>query len=130
MSRGVHRVLVPFESDQDVIGVESVEASSGYHILTQTDILQFILDHVKLLEGFLSTSIVDIGAVKRSVFAVPHTMPVMNAFKCMASSLLPAVAIVQADPRSDTECALINVRLSSCCCLCGFPSDVAAISFL
>ncbi|CAM6118065.1 unnamed protein product [Calypogeia fissa] len=108
MSKGVHRVLVPFESERDVLGVESVEASAGYHILTQTDILQFIQDHAKLLEGFLSLSIADIGAVKRSVYAVPHTMLVMNAFKCMASTLLPAVPIVQADPRLDMESTLIN----------------------
>jgi hypothetical protein len=116
MSRGVHRVLVPSESSDDVRGVESVEASSGYHMVTQTDIIQFMLDHAKVLQGILSFGIADIGAVKRSVFAVPHTMPVLSALKCMAGSLLPALAVVQADPTLDAESTVMNV--SSVCALC------------
>lgn len=109
MSKGVHRVLVPFESQSDTHGVELTESSSGYHMLTQTDVIQFIHDHADAMNSVLKQTVSDIGAVRQSVFAVPHTMAVMTALKCMANTALPAVAIVEAVPDIDKEPMFINV---------------------
>ncbi|KAG6541200.1 hypothetical protein Mapa_017434 [Marchantia paleacea] len=108
MSKGVHRVLVPFESQSDTHGVELTESSSGYHMLTQTDVIQFIHDHAEEMNSVLRQTVSDIGAVRQSVFAVPHTMAVMTALKCMANTALPAVAIVEAVPDIDKEPMFIN----------------------
>ncbi|KAL3677531.1 hypothetical protein R1sor_027479 [Riccia sorocarpa] len=108
MSKGVHRVLVPFETESDVQGVELTESSSGYHILTQMDIIKFIHERAELMNDILRLSVSDIGAVRYSVFAVPHTMAVMTALKCMANTALPAVAIVEAVPGVDKEPMFIN----------------------
>ncbi|KAL2636329.1 hypothetical protein R1flu_007808 [Riccia fluitans] len=108
MSKGVHRVLVPFESESDVQGVELTESSSGYHLLTQMDVIKFIHERAEVMKDILKLTISDIGAFRQSVFAVPHTMAVMTALKCMANTALPAVAIVEAMPDVDKEPMFIN----------------------
>lgn len=103
MGKGIHRALVPVISRLDhVSGVELTEMSPGYHMLSQTDVVRFLSEHNEALNSILTShSISDLGALQHSVFAIPASMTVINAAKCMRNAQLTAVAIV--DPQEDAN---------------------------
>ncbi|ONK60234.1 uncharacterized protein A4U43_C08F15830 [Asparagus officinalis] len=69
-SKGVHRALVPLESHtENVIATELTEASPGYRMLTQMDVLAFLAEHANELKDVISSSVHDLGAVNDNVFA-------------------------------------------------------------
>lgn len=52
-SKGIHRALVPLDTQMElVIGVELAEASPGYRMLTQMDVLTFINHHERAARSF------------------------------------------------------------------------------
>lgn len=113
MSKGIHRALVPVESQLDHIsGVELTEASPGYHMLTQTDLVEYLHTHSKELDFMTNTSVSELGAVHSSVFAAPSCMKVMDVVKCMRNASLRAVAIVESTPDIDKEpmLAIVSIR--------------------
>ncbi|KAJ6850362.1 SNF1-related protein kinase regulatory subunit gamma-like PV42a [Iris pallida] len=98
-SKGVHRALIPLESHtENVIAAELVEASPGYRMLTQMDVLVFLREHADELKNILSCSIGQLGAVNENVFAVTKHTKVLEAIKAMRTAALNAVPVVE-----DTE---------------------------
>ncbi|CAN7041170.1 unnamed protein product [Brassica oleracea var. botrytis] len=115
-SKGIHRALVPvessIESSNTISGVELVESSSAYRMLTQMDLLRFLRDHHSDdLKDVLSRSISDLRAVNESVYAVTASTSVSNAIKSMKAALLNAVPIVHApEVAEEDHLQLINGR--------------------
>ncbi|KAJ4915862.1 SNF1-related protein kinase regulatory subunit gamma-like PV42a [Raphanus sativus] len=115
-SKGIHRALVPLESSIEssntISGVELVESSSAYRMLTQMDLLRFLRDHHSDdLKDVLSRSVSDLRAVNESVYAVTESTTVANAINSMKSALLNAVPIVHApDVAEEDHLQLINGR--------------------
>ncbi|EFJ19242.1 hypothetical protein SELMODRAFT_233423 [Selaginella moellendorffii] len=108
MSKGIHRALVPVSSAMDhVSGVELVESSPGYHMLTQTDVMAFLLVHSQQLEPLMSTDIGSLGAVNKNVYAAPADMRVMDAVRAMRFAFLTAVAIVDPSPVAQLATQLV-----------------------
>lgn len=108
MSKGIHRVLIPIESKMEhTVGVELQEASPGYHILTQTDVVEFLYAHYKELDFMTTTTVLELGAAQSNVYAAPSCMKVMDVVKCIRKSLLQAVAIVETTGDSDKEQTLV-----------------------
>ena len=96
-SKGVHRALVPVESQTDnVIAAEIVEASPGYRMLTQMDVLRFLRARDNEVKDIMSHSVGDIGAINENVYAVAKFTKVIEAIKSMRSFSLAAVPIVEA----------------------------------
>ncbi|KAG2268384.1 hypothetical protein Bca52824_062939 [Brassica carinata] len=115
-SKGIHRALVPLESSIEssntISGVELVESSSAYRMLTQMDLLRFLRDHhFDDLKDVLSRSISTLRAVNDSVYAITESTTVSNAIKSMKAALLNAVPIVHApDVAEEDHLQLINGR--------------------
>lgn len=108
MSKGIHRALIPVESKlEHSVGVELQEASPGYHLFTQTDMVEFLCTHSKELGFTATTSVMELGAVQSTVYAAPSHMKVMDVVKCMRNTSLHAVAIVEPMGDYDTELALV-----------------------
>jgi CBS domain-containing protein len=101
MSKGIHRALVPVESlmhQPHHAPVEIMESSPAYQMLTQTDMVRFLLVHAKDLEFVTGLSVSTLGLMQTSVFAAPSNMKVMDVVKCMRNVSLAAVAIVENSP--------------------------------
>lgn len=114
-SKGVHRALVPLESQaENVIAAELVEASPGYRMLTQMDVLAFLGEHVNEPKGVTSRSVHELGAVNENVFAVPKHTKVIDVIKSLRATSLSAVPIVEAvEPNGDAQ--ILQVSLHSDC---------------
>lgn len=114
MSKGIHRALIPVESKMEhTMGVELVEASPGYHIFTQTDMVEFLYMHSKQLDFMTNKSVLDLGAVQSNVYAAPSCMKVMDVVNCLRKTSLQAVAIVETTGDLDNEQSLIMVSTAS-----------------
>ncbi|XVE52224.1 hypothetical protein DITRI_Ditri02bG0105900 [Diplodiscus trichospermus] len=97
-SKGIHRALVPMNGQMENIqGVELVESASSYKMLTQMDLLKFLKDHAPELEGILSRSIKEVGAINDNVYAINDRTKVIEAIKCLRTASLNAVPIVQSN---------------------------------
>lgn len=70
-SKGIHRALVPLESRVDSISaVELVDTAPSYRMLSQMDVVRFFKEHPLGLEGIMSRSVRDLGAINRTVYAI------------------------------------------------------------
>lgn len=97
-SKGVHRALVPIESQADnSLPVEIVEASPGYKMLTQMDVIRFLRESSNELKDILSSSIQKLGAVNENIFAITKNTKVNEAIKTMRAVSLTAVPVVDDD---------------------------------
>ncbi|KAI9107501.1 hypothetical protein K1719_021538 [Acacia pycnantha] len=99
LSKGVHRVLVPVESQMEnegPVGVELVESASSYRMLTQMDVLRFMKEHTQdyELENVLSLSLQQLGAINHDVYAITDRTKLIDAIKCLKTSMFNAVPIV------------------------------------
>nr|GMC68841.1 SNF1-related protein kinase regulatory subunit gamma-like PV42a [Ipomoea batatas] len=103
MSKGIHRAMVPIEGQAETIaGVELVESASSYRMLTQMDVLKFVMrehdNQNEEVKGIMSHPIKDskqFQAVTDTVFGVTDQATVIDAIKCMRAASLNAVPIVQ-----------------------------------
>ncbi|KAK1577806.1 hypothetical protein Q3G72_025025 [Acer saccharum] len=98
-SKGIHRALVPTDGQmENISGVELVESASSYQMVTQMDLLKSLMNHSSdhELDGILSHSVKELGAVNETVFAITDRTRVIDAIKCMKAALLNAVPIVKA----------------------------------
>ncbi|KAK8951955.1 SNF1-related protein kinase regulatory subunit gamma-like PV42a [Platanthera zijinensis] len=96
-SKGVHRSLVPLESQMEsAISVELVEASPGYRMLTQLDVLNFLRANANELQDIMNCSIGKLAAVNENVFAVSEHTHLIDAIRSMSTFSLGAVPIVAA----------------------------------
>ncbi|CAH8353898.1 unnamed protein product [Eruca vesicaria subsp. sativa] len=115
-SKGIHRALVPvessIESSNTISGVELVESSSAYRMLTQMDLLRFLRDHhFDDMKDVTKRSVSDLRAVNESVYAITESTTVANALNSMKAALLNAVPIVHApDVAEEDHFQLINGR--------------------
>ncbi|PRQ50619.1 putative CBS domain-containing protein [Rosa chinensis] len=114
-SKGIHRALVPLDSHMNnVSGVELVESASSYRMLTQMDVLRFLKEHAEAsteLNGILSRTVSELGAVTERVYAITDRTKVIDAIKCMRIALLNAVPIVSSSPANeDDHKQLVNGR--------------------
>lgn len=111
-SKGIHRALVPLDSQmENISGVELVESSSSYRMLTQMDVLKFIKAHGhQELRDLMVSTVRSAGAVTDTVLAVTHRTRAIDAIKCLRNASLQAVPIVEASdipPEGNNQ--LINV---------------------
>lgn len=71
LSKGIHRVLVPLDSDiENISGPELVESASAYALLTQMDLISFFLHRSSDLQGILSRTVTDLSAIHDTVLAL------------------------------------------------------------
>lgn len=96
-SKGIHRALVPLDGQvEEAVGVELVESASSYRMLTQMDVLRFLIrEKMREIEGILKRSVKEMeGMMNENVMAITDKTKVIEAIKCMKSSFLNAVPIV------------------------------------
>lgn len=112
-SKGVHRALVPVDSQmENISGVELVESASSYRMLTQMDLLMFLKDDDPELKSITSIPINVLGAVTHDVYAITERTTVLEAIKCMRTLMLNAVPIVKSsDSPQEHSNQLVNVSL-------------------
>lgn len=113
-SKGIHRALVPMDSQMENIqGVELVESASSYKMLTQMDLLKFLKDHASELGEILSSSIKETGCLNQNVYAITDRTKVIDAIKCLRTALLNAVPIVESsNDFEEDHRQLVDVSLS------------------
>ncbi|EOA34320.1 hypothetical protein CARUB_v10021840mg [Capsella rubella] len=108
LSKGIHRVLVPLDSNiENISGPELVESASSYAMLTQMDLISFFLDH---LQCILSQTVTDLSARQDTVLALTSQARVKDAIKCMSKSMLNAVPIVEATSEEEDHKQLVDGR--------------------
>lgn len=96
-SKGVHRALIPLESQTNqAIAVELAEASPGYRMLTQMDVISFLREQNQELKGVLSHSVLELGAISEVIFSVSKHTKVMDTIRSMRAAGLSAVPVVEA----------------------------------
>lgn len=70
-SKGIHRALVPLESHVDSISaIELVDSAPSYRMVSQMDVVRFLKEHALDMEGIVSRSVRDLGAINRRVYAI------------------------------------------------------------
>ncbi|GAU27806.1 hypothetical protein TSUD_113850 [Trifolium subterraneum] len=112
LSKGVHRAMIPTDSQIENVsaGVELVESSSSYQMLTQMDVLRFLKEHDSELHSTLhSHSVQDLGAINERIYAITDRTKLIDAIKCLKAAMLNALPIVRAsDVGDDDHKQLIN----------------------
>ncbi|XP_059643469.1 SNF1-related protein kinase regulatory subunit gamma-like PV42a isoform X4 [Cornus florida] len=112
-SKGIHRVLVPIDSHvENVAGVELVESASSYQMLTQMDLVRFLMQYhcQSELNRVMSRPVRQLGALCDTIFAVTDRTSVIEAIKCMRAGSLNAIPIVESSNsvEEDLHGQLIN----------------------
>lgn len=107
-SKGIHRALVPVDSHvENVVGVELVDASPGYRMLTQMDVLRYLKAQCTELKDIMSSTVVELGAINENVYSVTQHTKAIEAIKCMKAASLNSVPIIEASPDSGEDHKLI-----------------------
>ncbi|ESQ27037.1 hypothetical protein EUTSA_v10019455mg [Eutrema salsugineum] len=110
LSKGIHRVLVPLDGNMESIsGPELVESASAYTMLTQMDLISFILHRSSShLHAILSRTVASLSAVNDTVLAITSQARVKDAVKCMSVAMLNAVPIVEASSDEEDHRQLVD----------------------
>ncbi|KAJ4874327.1 Cystathionine beta-synthase (CBS) family protein [Raphanus sativus] len=109
LSKGLHRVLVPLDSNvENTLGPELVESASAYTMLTQMDLVSFFLDQSSHLQAILSRTVADLSAINDNVLAITSQARVKDAVKCMSLAMLNAVPIVEASSDEEDHTQLVD----------------------
>ncbi|CAE5964832.1 unnamed protein product [Arabidopsis arenosa] len=109
LSKGIHRVLVPLDSNiENITGPELVESASAYAMLTQMDLISFFLDRSSELHGILSHTVTHLSAIHNTVLALTSQARVKDAIKCMSTEMLNAVPIVEASTEEEDHKQLVD----------------------
>ncbi|CAA7025812.1 unnamed protein product [Microthlaspi erraticum] len=104
LSKGIHRVLVPLDSNiENTPGPELVESASAYTMLTQIDLISFFLHQSSHLQPILSRTVTDLSAVNHTVLALTSQARVMDAIQCMSMAMLSAVPILEASSNENQD---------------------------
>ncbi|KAI4355754.1 hypothetical protein L6164_004497 [Bauhinia variegata] len=114
-SKGVHRAMVPVDSQLENVsagGVELIESASSYRMLTQMDVIKFLKEHANELKGnILAQSIQESGAISEQIYAITDRTTLIDAIRCLRVAMLNAVPIVWANETIDTDHKqLINAK--------------------
>ncbi|KAH6758724.1 Cystathionine beta-synthase protein [Perilla frutescens var. frutescens] len=111
-SKGIHRALVPVDSQmENISGVELMDSASSYRMLTQLDLLRYLKahEHEHELRRILDRPAMELGAVVDVVFGVFNKTRVIDAIRSMSRSSLNAVPIVEpSDAIEEDHRQLIN----------------------
>ncbi|XP_010417751.1 PREDICTED: SNF1-related protein kinase regulatory subunit gamma-like PV42b isoform X2 [Camelina sativa] len=111
LSKGIHRVLVPMDSNiENISGPELVESASSYAMLTQMDLISFFLNRSSNLQSVLSHTVTDLSAIHDTVLALTSQARVKDAIKCMSKAMLNAVPIVEASSEEEDHKQLVDGR--------------------
>ncbi|KAI3419031.1 uncharacterized protein J3R85_013553, partial [Psidium guajava] len=111
LSKGIHRALVPIDSHMENIpGMELVESAPSYRMLTQMDVVRFLKDHSSEMEGIVTCSIRELGAVSRNVYAITDRTKVIEAIKCMRAAMINAVPIVASEEFEQDHSQLMDLE--------------------
>ncbi|GAV81489.1 LOW QUALITY PROTEIN: CBS domain-containing protein, partial [Cephalotus follicularis] len=104
-SKGIHRALVPKDGHmENITGVEPLESASSYQMITQMDLLRFLKNHNSSeLDGIISRSVMELGAVNECVYAITDRTRVIDAIQCIRAGLLNAVPVVQSSDSLDED---------------------------
>lgn len=110
-SKGIHRALVPVDSQmENIAGVELMESASSYRMLTQMDVLKYLKEHEHDLRPLLQRPVSQLGAVVETVFGVFSKTKVMDAIASMNRASLNAIPILESSGAVDEDhTQLINV---------------------
>lgn len=110
-SKGIHRALVPVDSQmENIAGVELMESASSYRMLTQMDLLRYLKEHEHDLGPLLQRPVAVLGAVVDTVFGVFNKTKVMDAIISMNRASLNAVPILESSGALDKDhTQLVNV---------------------
>jgi hypothetical protein len=106
LSKGVHRAMVPTDSqiENASAGVELIESSSSYQMLTQMDVLRFLKEHGSELHSTLnSRSVQDLGAINERIYAITDRTKLIDAIKCLKAAMLNALPIVRVSDVGDDD---------------------------
>eukprot|EP00850_Spirogloea_muscicola_P004394 SM000019S04938 [mRNA] locus=s19:168584:171635:+ [translate_table: standard] len=112
LSKGVHRMLVPFEptSPQERTGgIELSKTATSYRMVTQTDVIRSLVNQGGATAPILSETVDSLQLVNHSVFAVPSTMLVLDVVRCMQQASIQSVAVVEPTPDITRETMLAKV---------------------
>ncbi|KAI7736396.1 hypothetical protein M8C21_016069 [Ambrosia artemisiifolia] len=109
-SKGIHRALVPLDSNmENVAGVELVESASTYRMLTQMDLIKFLKGHEPELKHVFNRTVQELSVVVEPVFGVTSHTKVIDAIKSMRAGSLNAVPIVEStNPTTEDHSQLVN----------------------
>ncbi|XP_048129470.1 SNF1-related protein kinase regulatory subunit gamma-like PV42b [Rhodamnia argentea] len=111
LSKGIHRALVPIDSRiENIPGVELVESAPSYGMLTQMDVVRFLKDNSSEMEGIVTCSIRELGAISRNVYAITDRTKVFEAIKCMRAAMINAVPIVASEEFEHDHSQLLDLE--------------------
>ncbi|TPX46007.1 hypothetical protein SeMB42_g03841 [Synchytrium endobioticum] len=103
LGKGIHRLLVPMP----------ISETAGYHVLTQTDVTRFIINHVDedpQLKQRVSMSLVDLGlCTPKNLLWVDPSIPLIDALKGMASWGVNAIPVVSGKQNSQRLLGTLSV---------------------
>ncbi|XP_057772829.1 SNF1-related protein kinase regulatory subunit gamma-like PV42a [Salvia miltiorrhiza] len=104
LSKGIHRALVPVDSQMENIGgVELMESASSYRMLTQMDLLRYLKDEQHHLQPLFQRPVSQLGAVVDTVFGVFTKTKVMDAISSINRASLNAVPILESNAALDED---------------------------
>ncbi|XP_076892796.1 SNF1-related protein kinase regulatory subunit gamma-like PV42a [Bidens hawaiensis] len=109
-SKGIHRALVPLDSNmENLAGVELVESASTYRMLTQMDLIKFLKGREPELKHVFDRTVHDLAVLVEPVFGVINHTKVIDAIKSMRAGALNAVPIVDStNPATEDHSQLVN----------------------
>ncbi|KAK1422446.1 hypothetical protein QVD17_25566 [Tagetes erecta] len=109
-SKGIHRALVPLDSNmENVAGVELVESASTYRMLTQMDLMRFLKGKESELRHVFDLTLSELSVVVEPIFGVTGHTKVIDAVKSMRAGSLNAVPIVEStNPATEDHSQLVN----------------------
>lgn len=108
-SKGIHRALIPVDSHMKHVGVELADASPGYRMLSQMDVLRDLKAHDTELKDIMSCTVRELGVINENVYCVTQHMKAIEAIKCMRIASLSSVPIIEASDVAGEDHKLTQV---------------------
>lgn len=108
-SKAIHRALIPVDSHMKHVGVELADASPGYRMLSQMDVLRDLKAHDTELKDIMSCTVRELGVINENVYCVTQHMKAIEAIKCMRIASLSSVPIIEASDVAGEDHKLTQV---------------------
>lgn len=91
------------------VGVELTDASPGYRMLSQMDVLRDLKAHGTELKDIMSCTVRELGAINENVYCVTQHIKAIEAIKCMRIASLRSVPIIEASDVAGEDHKLTQV---------------------
>lgn len=91
------------------VGVELADASPGYRMLSQMDVLRDLKAHDTELKDIMSCTVRELGVINENVYCVTQHMKAIEAIKCMRIASLSSVPIIEASDVAGEDHKLTQV---------------------